>query len=146
MNASQASQLAAHTGGAPFAIDVYCDDDSHREKPWDVSFIIDPRHQPPMWDVYQRSERWRRGHGQQPIRAHSDARVVLRGNYRLTDDEITADIFADPQVRIRYRLQCDLCGTSREFRGEKLHPVLDQMALGGARRIRMVRLAAMIGS
>lgn len=145
MNQSEAQQLAARTGGAPFAIDVYCDD-SHPEKPWDVSFIIDPAHQPPMWDVYRESQRWRRGHGQQLTGAHSDVRVVLRGNYRLTDDEITADIFADSQVRIRYRLQCDLCGASREFRGERLHPVLDQMALGGARRICMVRLAAMIGS
>lgn len=145
MNESEASQLAARTGGEPFAIDVYCDDDSHSEQPYDVlTFVINPVDQPPMWDIYVESKKWRRGHGQQRIRAHADSRVVLRGNRRLTDDEITADIFADPEVRVRYRLRCERCRRSLRFRGEKLHPVLDRKALDGLPRISLARLAAIV--
>jgi hypothetical protein len=147
VNKPEASQLAARTGGGPYAVDVYCDDGSHRETSYRVTtFVIDPLDQPPMWDIYVDSRKWRRGHGQQLTKAHADARVVLRGDRRLTDDEISADTFADPDVRVRYRLLCGLCDRSVELRGEKLHPVLDQIALGGLPHIRLARLAAIVSN
>lgn len=146
MNESDAHQLAARTGGSPYAVDVYCDD-GHPETLYAViTFVIDPLDQPPIWTIYRGSKKWRHGHGQQLTKAHTDARVVLRGDRRLTDDEITANILADPDVRVRYRLPCHLCGRSEELRGEKLHPVLDRMALGGLQRIRLVQLAAIVSN
>lgn len=147
MNESEARQLAAATGGAPFTIDVYCDDASHLDATWDVAFlVIDPVADPPQWGIYSASTRWRRGHGQQSIKAQADLRVVLRGDRRLTDDEIIPEVLADPEVRIRYQFPCQLCGKRLELRGERVHPVLDQMALGGMGRIRLARLGAIVDS
>lgn len=145
MDASEASRLAERTGGAAFAIDVYCDDESHAQRRWDITtFVIDPSHTPPTWGLYAESKKWRSGHGQQLTRAHADTRVVLRGNRRLTGDALTDDSLADPEVRVRYRLRCKLCGRSDEFRGEKMHVALDRMALGGVSHVSLARLAAIL--
>ena len=145
MNEAEASQLAARTGGTPFAIDVYCDDGSHSPEEQDVlTFAINPVDQPPIWTIYAASKKWRHGHGQQLTKAHADARVALRGNRPLTDEEITADTYADPEVRVRYRLSCNRCDRPYRFLGDKLHPVLDRMALGGVPRISLARLAATV--
>jgi hypothetical protein len=148
-----ARQLAARTGGTQFSIDVYCDDDSHSEIVWDViSFVIHPKHEPPSWGIYVETKRWRRGHGQQILRTPKDARVLLRGDHTLAEDEIASEpsIFDNTCGRVRYRLACEKCqrmlGQRRrpplELKGEKLDQVLDRLALEGVSRISLAGLAA----
>jgi hypothetical protein len=68
--------------------------------------------------VYTETTKWRRSDGSQIIKAGSDTRVVLRGDQRLTDDEIATDVMADPQVRVRYKLECPHCRRTVPLRGE----------------------------
>lgn len=115
-------------------VGVLCDEESHSDR---VTYVAEFHEQDGRWSAvpaYRRSHSspdcgflWSEG---------PRVGTVLYGDSP-QDDPADAD-----GGRIRYRLECGLCGLNVPARSETLHPVLDKLAKAG---VSVVRLSALAG-
>lgn len=105
-------------------VSIGCQARSHESTPWSIAtFVLMERWTESPWYVekgFRVAERKGRG-SLQSIAGGDEPRQI---------DERSANIF-DPDLRLRYKLKCHLCGDSVELRQESAQRVLQFLRLVG---------------